>query len=509
MFLWLITVVVVLWIVVFRFRRRKMYELAAKIPGPKEEMPIIGIAHMLAGNTDDIMKALQGISYSAMSHDGILRCWVGHILYFVVIDPVDLEVVLKTCLEKDDLHRFIRKIIGYGGIFAPVSIWRRRRKILVPAFSPKIVENFVEIFSQQSEKLASKLTDYANKGPVKLWNFVSTYTLDSVGETAMGVKINAQDNKDTPFLKSMQIILHLVCERVFHLWLQPDWLYKLFPRYVSHEKNIKVMHDFTNEVISKKREELKLENNRKSEVDHDFDISSYQKQTFLDLLVRLSGGEHGYSDEELREEILTLLVAGTDTSAVGLGYTLKLLAMYPKVQDKVYEELQEVFGDSDRPLVKEDLLKLKYLERVLKESLRLFPPVPFIIRKVLEDVTLPSGRVLPAGSGAAVSIWGLHRDPKYWGPDAEVFDPDRFLPERFNLKYACSFMPFSSGPRNCLGYQYALMSMKTALSAIVRRYKIVGEEESGPVPQINSKIDIMMKAVDDYNISLEKRVTYN
>ncbi|XP_045541543.1 cytochrome P450 4C1-like [Papilio machaon] len=138
----------------------------------------------------------------------------------------------------------------------------------------------------------------------------------------------------------------------------------------------------------KKREELKLENNRKSEVDHDFDISSYQKQTFLDLLVRLSGGEHGYSDEELREEILTLLVAGTDTSAVGLGYTLKLLAMYPKVQDKVFEELQEVFGDSDRPLVKEDLLKLKYLERVLKESLRLFPPVPFIIRKVLEDVTL-------------------------------------------------------------------------------------------------------------------------
>ncbi|XP_013141073.1 PREDICTED: uncharacterized protein LOC106105328 [Papilio polytes] len=509
MFLWLVTVVLVLWIALFRFRRRRMYQLAAKIPGPSEELPIIGIAHLLAGGSDDVMKALQHFSYVAMENDGYVRSWIGPCLYFLVIDPVDLEYLLKNCLEKDDLHRFIKEAIGNGGIFAPVPIWRRRRKILVPAFRPKIVENFVKTFSEQSEKMVLKLTNCANKGPVKLWNYISTFTLDSVCETAMGVKINAQDNIDTPFLKSMQILLHLIGERVFHLWLQPDWLYRLFPRYVTHEENIKVMHDFTNKVISNKREELKLEKDRKSEVDHDFDLGSYQNQTFLDLLVRLSGGEHGYSDVELREEILTLMVAGTDTSAIGLGYTLKLLAMYPKVQEKIYEELRDVFGDSDRPLVKEDLLKLKYLERVVKETLRLFPPVPFIIRKILEDVTLPSGRVLPAGSGAAVSIWGLHRDPKYWGPDAEVFDPDRFSPERYNLKHTCSYIPFSSGPRNCLGYQYALMSMKIALSAIVRRYKVVGEEESGPVPHIESKIDIMMKAVDGYKMGLEKRDSLN
>ncbi|KOB58123.1 Uncharacterized protein OBRU01_25527 [Operophtera brumata] len=79
-------------------------------------------------------------------------------------------------------------------------------------------------------------------------------------------------------------------------------------------------------------------------------------------------------------------------------------------------------------------MKLRYLDRVVKESLRLFPPVPFIIRKVLEDTKLPSGRTMPAGSGIAVSIWGLHRDPKYWGPDAEHFDPDRFLPERVSIR---------------------------------------------------------------------------
>ncbi|CAH2075150.1 unnamed protein product, partial [Iphiclides podalirius] len=326
----------------------------------------------------------------------------------VVQDPVDLEMVLKTCLEKDDLHRFLRRVLGNGGIFAPVAIWRKRRKILVPAFSPKILDNFVEIFSDQSEILAARLGECVGRGKVCLWPYISTYTLDAV------------------------------C-----------------------------------------------------------DLGSYQNQTFLDHLIRLSGGEKGYNNIELREEVLTLTIAGTDTSAVAIGYTLKLLGMYPKIQEKVVQEMQEVFGDSDRPLVKDDLLKLKYLERVVKESLRLFPPVPFIIRKVLQDIILPSGIVLPAGSGIVVSIWGIHRDPKYWGPDAECFDPDRFAPERFKLLPPCSYMPFSSGPRNCV--------VKTALSTILRRYKIVAAAESGPIPHIKSKIDIMMKATDDYEVVLEKR----
>ncbi|KAM3962933.1 cytochrome P450 4C1-like [Aphomia sociella] len=638
MFLCLTIVAVVTWIVVYRYRRRRMYELASLIPGPKKELPVIGAAHLLSGNTEDIMKSLQKISYEAMENDGILKVWLGHILYFVVVNPMDLECMLRNCLEKDDLHRFIRKVIGNGAIFAPVSIWRRRRKVLVPAFSPKIVENFVEVFSEQSVKLAERLNTQVDTGMFSLWPFVSTYTfdavfdimgslksfsyaamqhdgmvrawlnhilyfilvnpvdlemvlktclekddlhqylrniigngaifapvsiwrrrrkvlvpafspkivdnfvevfseqsaklakrldsqvdvgtfsiwpflstytLDSVLDTAMGVKINAQDNPDSPFLTYLNRILNLVCERIFHLWLRPEWLYKLFPQYIEHQKCISEMHDFIDKVIKTKR--IELENKKRIIADCEsktgkiYDLQSYKDKTFLDLLVTHSGGDRGYTDIELREEVLTLTIAGTDTSAVATGYTLKLLSKYPDIQEKVYKELYEVFGDSDRRLVKEDLSRLKYLERVVKESLRLFPPVPFIIRKVLEEVTLPTGRVLPAGSGVVISIWGIHRDPKYWGPDAEHFDPDRFLPERFNLTHACSFMPFSSGPRNCPGYQYALMSVKTAVSSIIRRYKVVGEQEPTPIPRIRVKIDIMMKDADGYQMALERR----
>ncbi|XP_021200985.2 cytochrome P450 4C1 [Helicoverpa armigera] len=504
MFVWLFLVVFVLWTMPFWRKRYRMRKLASIIPGSDSELPVIGIAHTLVGDTEKIMYELQNLSYLSMQKEGTIRGWLGHILYFIMTDPVDLEMVLKTCLEKDDLHRFIRQVIGNGGIFAPVSIWRRRRKILVPAFSPKIVENFVPIFAEQSQKLVTQLETPSDKGKFSIWPFVSTYTLDSVCQTAMGVKINAQQNPDNPFLISMCRFLNLACQRIFHLWLQPDWLYKWFPQYKSHQECISIMHRFTDDVIDKKREEIELEKDSKTQVDREFDLGLYKNQTFLDLLIQLSGGDKGYTNQELREEVLTLTVAGTDTSAVCIGYTLQLLAKYPEIQERVYEELCTVYDD-DRMLVKEDFAKLKYLDRVVKESLRLFPPVPLIIRKVLQEITLPSGRRLPAGSGVVCSIWGVHRDPQHWGPDAEEFDPDRFLPERFNLKHPCSYMPFSNGPRNCLGYQYALMSIKTALSTVLRHYEVVEDREDGPKPHIRVKLDIMMKAVDGYQVALRRR----
>ncbi|GBP32867.1 Cytochrome P450 4V2 [Eumeta japonica] len=259
-------------------------------------------------------------------------------------------------------------------------------------------------------------------------------------------------------------------------------------------------------VIRNKKEEIeKGEQEIHTKTQTEFDVNLYTKKTFLELLISLSGGAKGYSNIELREEVMTIIIAGTDTSAVALGFTLMLLAKYPDVQERVHKELYDVFGTSYRPLVKEDLPKLQYLERVIKESLRLFPPVPFIIRKILEEIELPSGRILPAGCGVAISIWGVHRDPAHWGPDAEHFDPDRFSPERFLLEHPCSYMPFSSGPRNCLGYRYAMMSLKTVLATLLRRCRVLGEPERGPVPHIDVKIDIMMKATNGYKISIAKR----
>ncbi|CAG9785190.1 unnamed protein product [Diatraea saccharalis] len=507
MILTLCCIAFTLWVIAFRYKRQQLYKLASKIPSAKKDMPIVGVAYTVTGDTEDIMNKLKDYSYEAMERQGIVKGWFYHLLYFLIVDPVDIEMALKTCMEKDDMHRFVKDIFGNGGIFAPVSIWRRRRKILVPAFSPKIIESFVDIFAEQTEMMSKRLNEQTKQGNFSIWPFISTYTLDAVSQTVLGVTVQAQNNPKSPFLISMTRALHLSCQRIFHPWLQPDWMYKFFPQYTEHQSCLKQMHDFTDEVIRKKRDELRIESQNKSEANIEYDLDDYKRKSFLDLLINLSSkSDKGYTDRELREEVTTLIIAGTDTSAVAICYTLKMLAKYPDVQQRVYEEIYDIFGTSDRKLVKEDLMKLKFLERVVKETLRLFPPVPFIIRKIEENVTLPSGKVLPAGSGLVISIWGIHRDPKYWGPDAEKFDPDRFSPERLNLKHVCSFMPFSQGPRNCLGYQYALMSIKTAVSSIVRKFVVVPDPENSDEPKIRVKLDIMMKDVDGYQIALERRI---
>ncbi|XP_023951640.1 cytochrome P450 4C1-like [Bicyclus anynana] len=505
MFLFTVLVLVtVIWTVQYRFRRRRMYELASRISHLKDELPFIGVAHKFMGNTEDVMKSLKKFSYEAMETDGVTRMWLNHILYFVMVNPEDLEIVLKTCLEKDDVHRFMRNVLGNGTVFAPVSIWRRRRKILIPAFSPKIVESFVEIFSEQSQHITHKVARVSGSGTVNLWPIVSAYSLDAACESTAGVKIYAQSETNSQFLAALEDGLNIISQRIFNVWLQLEWLFRLLPLYTKYQKHVKYVYDFTDEIIHNKRRQLK--NNKQSQSDKGhYELDDFKRKSFLELLIQLSGGEKGYTDLELREEILTIIIAGTDTSAVGMAFTLMLLGKYPDIQQKVYEELKEVFGDSNRQLVKEDLPKLKYLERVVKESLRLFPPVPIIIRKVEKEMTLPSGVIIPSGSGIIVSIFGAHRDPKYWGPDAEHFDPDRFLPERFNLQHACSYMPFSNGPRNCVGYQYALKSIPTALTSILRNYKVVGEPEKGPIPNIRVKFDIMLKAAEGFYVKLEKR----
>ncbi|CAK1553507.1 unnamed protein product [Leptosia nina] len=475
--------------------------MAKKISRTEDDVPILGMSLSLLGTSEAIMKKLQDHSCTTTGLGGFSKAWLGPFLYYMVTDARKIEVILKNHLEKDKIVRFLRYVVGNASIFAPVHIWRPRRKIVMSAFTPKILSGFVDIFSIQSEKLVGKLKPFAGKGQFKIWSYINAYSLDAVMETAMGVKINAQDNPGkSPILSATNSVLYYICARIFRVWMHPDWVYRWFPQRAKLEHYTKILHKFTDEIIEKKKALITEQDKLRMDGE---DIS--ETTTFLDILIRQSGGERGYSVKELREEVLTFLVAAMDTSAVTMGYTLKLLGKYPAVQQKVFDELDVVFGDSDRLVTREDLPKLQCLERVIKEALRLFPPTPLIIREASEN-TVIDGITIPKGSGLIISLYGVHRNPKYWGPDPHCFDPDRFLPERSQDRHPCAYIPFSHGPRGCLGYQYALMSMKTLLSSVLRRYRVVGEPENGPIPNIRVKLEIMMKAVDGFEVALEERV---
>ncbi|XP_050557105.1 cytochrome P450 4V2-like [Spodoptera frugiperda] len=499
--LWLVLLVITLGFAYRWYKIRRILQVASQIKCDIKAYPLLGHAYLFIGDGESRMRTFERLGREAIKNGGLTNMWLGDNYFTVVVDPVDLEVILKSSLEKDDVMRFPRNLVGGGTILAPVSLWRLRRKVLAPTFSPKNLNNFVRIFSRQSSVLAEQLQTEADSGPFSVWKYLTSYTMDSVCETALGVNVNAQKTEDEPFLKAFEKCCILIAERMVQPWLHPDAVYKLLPYHEAFESSKKVIYDFIEKIVKSQR--ITIKENKDGVNKNSSDI-----ETFLELLIEGSGGDQGYSDLELQEETLVLVLAGTDTSAVGASFTVSMLARYPAVQERVYKELVEVFGDSDRPVTAEDLPQLKYLDAVVRESLRLYPPVPVVARKIVKDLELPSGITLVQGCGVLVHIWGTQRNPRYWGEDAEQFRPERFLDAP--LQHPAAFMAFSHGPRNCLGYQYAMMSIKTALATLIRKYRvsIPGASMNGSRKEqkpIRITFDVMMKDADKFTVQLESR----
>ncbi|PZC83856.1 hypothetical protein B5X24_HaOG200056 [Helicoverpa armigera] len=416
----------------------------------------------------------------------------------VVADPVVAEFLMKNCLEKDDSMKLALALVGNGSVVADVPIWRPRRKVFVSTFSLKNLLNFTGIFSQQSMILTEQLQKVAGRGSFSLSDYIISYAMDSVCETTLGITVNAQQTPNQVLMQAFTGCCQLISDRIIKPWLHFTPLYKLTPEYKQFMVYVEIIEQFINKVIQDKRRDMTDNNNVKAE-----NKDALPFKSFLELMIEASGGSSGYSDLELREETVLLFVAATDTTTLGASFTSVLLARHPRVQEKVYQELQEVFGDSNRPVTADDLTRLKYLDAVIRESLRLYPPGPMLLRRADEDVVLPSGQTLPKNTGIMLSVFATHRNPRYWGEDAEQFRPERFLDEQ--LRHPAAFLAFSYGPRNCIGYRFAMMSMKTVLATLLRRYKVLPISEEDLGKPIDLKFDIMLRAADDFQVILEPR----
>uniref|UniRef100_T1J573 Cytochrome P450 n=1 Tax=Strigamia maritima TaxID=126957 RepID=T1J573_STRMM len=342
----------------------------------------------------------------------------------------------------------------------------------------------------------------------ELWHCLSNATSCIVqnntasSESVMGVKVNALINYEspTPYVTAVERIKEIIHRRMYNVFIWPNLLFRLSPTGQEHAKCLKILHDFTEKVIR----ERKITRKQKSQ--HESVVSEKKKhRALLDLLLETSDNGKNLSDSDIREEVDTFMIAGHDTTTVSISWTLFLLGHNQDIQIKVHKELDSIFGDDQsKHATIDDLKRMKYLDCVIKESQRLYPSVPILGREVKTD-TIIDGKTVPSGAQILISPYFLHRDPVVF-PNPEIFDPSRFFPENSLSRNPFAYIPFSAGPRNCIGQKFAMLQLKVILSRVLRSFTI---ESLDPQDKIKFTIEIVIKPKHGINVHLVPRNNRN
>ncbi|KAL3271099.1 hypothetical protein HHI36_021595 [Cryptolaemus montrouzieri] len=488
--------VFVLWIVKYHWSRRRLYELASKIPGPPG-YPIVGNGFDWMGrSTKDLFRT--GIKY-CVDYPNVMKYWLGPKLMIAVTKPEYLQIIMNhpDCLEKDSSYRFLKKYVGNGLISAPVQIWKKNRKLIQPTFRQKILDSFVVVFVEHTKTLTDIMMKHAGTGEVDMASFLNAFMIDLVCETSMGLKTGAQTTGNR-FGELLDEFMRICLFRITHFWYSNKYIYRLSKYKHFLDSIVSEMKSFANKILVEKRD-LFQENN-KMLITGDIIEDDTKGKSFLDHLLQLSYEGTRLSEKEVADEVNTFLAAGSETTAGALGYAFMSLGMFPDIQQKIYEEVIDILG-TDRDVTDEDLPRMQYMERFLKEVLRLFPLVSFILRCTTADIDL-GDVILPKDSCLALTIFATHRCPEYW-KDPLKFNPDRFLPKEVVKRHPYCYLPFSGGPRNCIGLKYATMIMKTVIATLVR--KVVFKSEYKSIEEIEFRIHIVIRPVDGYKVSVELR----
>ncbi|XP_037933996.1 probable cytochrome P450 4d14 [Teleopsis dalmanni] len=489
-----------IWDFIHKRRKNKIFKNAG-INGPKG-LPLFGnVLSTINENTETIynFNKLMRSEYGK-----IWRLWFFHHDGIFVQDPKFFESILSSqqVISKNNLYNLLIPWLGDGLLLSTGSKWHARRKIFTPTFHFKILEQFVEIFDQQSAVMAKTLYKKADgKTVIDMFPVVCLTALDIIAETAMGVKINAQMNPDFPYAKAVTDVAQIVATRVIKGNQRFDIPFMITAPHIAYrlKKQIALMHDFTDTVIKDRRVALEksIAEGSNTPLDVIDDVGVKKRMAFLDVLLQSTVDGKPLSNADIREEVDTFMFEGHDTTTSGISHTCYLIARHPEIQQKLFDEIRQVIGDDkNKAITMKDLQELKYLDIVIKESLRLYPPVPIIGRITDNDVVL-EGKSIPANTNIILLLYAALRDPDYF-PNPDEFIPERFLNEKID---PFANVPFSAGPRNCIGQKFALLEMKSTISKLLRHFELL------PLgAEVRPMQNLILRSASGINVGLRPRV---
>ncbi|XP_013360518.1 PREDICTED: leukotriene-B4 omega-hydroxylase 3-like [Chinchilla lanigera] len=414
-------------------------------------------------------QGLKDIAQLVATYPQGFMMWMGPMTPIITLcHPDDIWCVLSASAEvavKDIFaYNFLKPWLGGGLLLISGHKWSHRRRVLTPAFHFNVLKSYVKVFSDCTNVMHAKWQRLASEGSTRLDMFehISLMTLDSLQKCIFCIKSNCQE-KQKEYISTILELSALVTKRINQLHLHNDFLYRRTHDGQRFQKLCRLIYNSTYTAI----------------LERCLTVFRLKTRTlnFIDVLL-LSEDEDGkdLSLEDMGAEVATFMFEGHDTTASGLSWALYNLARHPEYQERCRQEVRELLrGREPEEIEWDDLTQLPFLTMCLKESLRLHPPITSISRCCTQDIVLPDGRVIPKGVICLISIFGLHHNPAVW-PDPEVYDPFRFDPENIKDRSPLAFIPFSAGPRNCIGQTFAMAEMKVVLALTLLRFRVLPDD---------------------------------
>eukprot|EP00117_Sycon_ciliatum_P048497 scpid67987/ scgid2886/ Leukotriene-B(4) omega-hydroxylase 1; CYPIVF2; Cytochrome P450 4F2; Cytochrome P450-LTB-omega; Leukotriene-B(4) 20-monooxygenase 1 len=409
----------------------------------------------------------------------LYRYGISYLMDIVQLCHADTAAeVLRSSLPKHDyIYGFLKPWLGEGLLVSNGQKWARDRRLLTHCFHFDILRDYVEVYTDACGIMLQKWSESCARGEsVDVTASCTMLTLDVILRCAMGFESDCQieekaDRRSAQYVASVKALTVLIERRFLNLFHHNDFIYWLTSDGRATSRHLSILHDMSQMLIAERRAAI----NEDMPTSSDTDGHKHHKyRDFLDVLVTVKDEDgKGLTDEEIREQVDTFLFRGHDTTASALQWTIYYLSLHEDIQEKCRQEVQSVLqksGHSTETMNHADLTEMIYLTQVLKEALRLSAPVPFISRQLTQD-TKVDGYTLPEGLQVQVPILDVHRNPQQWS-DADTFDPDRFCPEEISKRHPFAYVPFSAGPRNCIGQTMAMDEMKTTLACTVNRFRI-------------------------------------
>jgi cytochrome P450 len=383
---------------------------------------------------------------------------------FLLSDPADIKHVLQDNARnyhKSPLYERLRDSLGNGLLTSEDSFWLRQRRLAQPAFHRQRLTTMADAMVSCTEQRLERWEHVVSSGE----------TIDLVAEMmALTQAIIVRTMFSTDLGATADVVNRtwpIINRRIGETF----WSTKLettlpLPANVRFRHALRELDSVVYRIISERRQ------SRRDEAD------------LLSMFLSARDDETGavMTDRQLRDEVMTMLLAGHETTSLALSWTYYLLSRHPESERRITDEVDRVIGDRWPTFA--DVDQLIWTRRVLEESLRLYPPAWGFSRLALGDDEIGGYRV-PKGSIVFLIPFVIHRRPKLW-PDPERFDPDRFAPERESVRPRFAYIPFGGGPRGCIGNQFAMLEAQLIVAMIAQRYRIelVPDQNIRPEPLI-------------------------